>query len=135
MLYKFLSPRNTLLFIQIQREWPSFKVPRCLPFPEAKDGIKPSLQDLQSNTFPLCYLAKAPTSCAKVKWLFFLPWTFKIRDDQLKEGRVIERGGRKKRSFFHPWVSPRYAKAGWSQRMADDDRERSDWLSKEWWLG
>ena len=49
------------------------KVPCCLPFPEAKDGVKPSFQDLQSNTFPLCYLAKAPTSCAKVKRLFFLP--------------------------------------------------------------
>ena len=49
------------------------KVPCCSPSPEAKDGVKPSFQDLQSDTFPLCYLAKAPTSCAKVKRLFFLP--------------------------------------------------------------
>lgn len=48
------------------------KVPRCLPLPEAKDGVEPSFQDLQSDTFPLCYLAKPATSCAKVKRLFFL---------------------------------------------------------------
>ena len=44
-----------------------------LATPEAKDGVEPSFQDLQSNTFPLCYLAKPATSCAKVKRLFFLP--------------------------------------------------------------
>ena len=49
------------------------KVPCCSPLPEAKDGVEPSFQDLQSDTFPLCYLAKPATSCAKVKRLFFLP--------------------------------------------------------------
>lgn len=33
------------------------KVPCCSPLPEAKDGVEPSFQDLQSDTFPLCYLA------------------------------------------------------------------------------
>ncbi|KAH7511596.1 hypothetical protein FEM48_ZijujMtG0001500 (mitochondrion) [Ziziphus jujuba var. spinosa] len=42
---------------------------RCSPLPEAKDGVEPSFQDLQSDTFPLCYLAKPATSCAKVKRL------------------------------------------------------------------
>ena len=50
-----------------------FKIPCCSPLPEAKDGVEPSFQDLQSDTFPLCYLAKPATSCAKVKRLFFLP--------------------------------------------------------------
>lgn len=49
------------------------KVPCCSPLPEAKDGVEPSFQDLQSDTFPLCYPAKPATSCAKVKRLFFLP--------------------------------------------------------------
>ena len=49
------------------------KIPCCSPLPEAKDGVEPSFQDLQSDTFPLCYLAKPATSCAKVKRLFFLP--------------------------------------------------------------
>lgn len=49
------------------------QVPRCSPLLEAKDGVEPSFQDLQSDTFPLCYLAKPATSCAKVKRLFFLP--------------------------------------------------------------
>ena len=49
------------------------KVPCCSPLPEAKDGVEPSFQDLQSDTFPLCYPAKPTTSCAKVKRLFFLP--------------------------------------------------------------
>lgn len=49
------------------------KVPCCSPLPEAKDGVEPSFQDLQSDTFPLCYLAKPATSCAKVKRLFLLP--------------------------------------------------------------
>ncbi|KAH1188341.1 hypothetical protein GmHk_U059641 (mitochondrion) [Glycine max] len=47
--------------------------PCCSPLPEAKDGVEPSFQDLQSDTFPLCYPAKPATSCAKVKRLFFLP--------------------------------------------------------------
>lgn len=46
---------------------------RNLLVAEAKDGVEPSFQDLQSDTFPLCYLAKPATSCAKVKRLFFLP--------------------------------------------------------------
>ncbi|KAI5677309.1 hypothetical protein M9H77_08259 [Catharanthus roseus] len=37
------------------------------PLLKAKDGVELSFQDLQSNTFPLCYLAKPATSCAKVK--------------------------------------------------------------------
>ncbi len=42
------------------------KVPCCSPLPEAKDGVEPSFQDLQSNTFPLCYLAKpAPAYVSK----------------------------------------------------------------------
>lgn len=49
------------------------QVPCCSPLLEAKDGVEPSFQDLQSDTFPLCYLAKPATSCAKVKRLFFLP--------------------------------------------------------------
>nr|YP_009526540.1 hypothetical protein [Ammopiptanthus mongolicus]AXV54299.1 hypothetical protein [Ammopiptanthus mongolicus] len=49
------------------------EVPCCSPLPEAKDGVEPSFQDLQSDTFPLCYPAKPATSCAKVKRLFFLP--------------------------------------------------------------
>jgi hypothetical protein len=49
------------------------KVPCCSPLPEAKDGVEPSFQDLQSDTFPLCYPAKPATSCAKVKRFFFLP--------------------------------------------------------------
>ena len=49
------------------------QIPCCSPLPEAKDGVEPSFQDLQSDTFPLCYLAKPATSCAKVKRLFFLP--------------------------------------------------------------
>ncbi|WVY89778.1 hypothetical protein V8G54_035292 [Vigna mungo] len=49
------------------------QVPCCSPLPEAKDGVEPSFQDLQSDTFPLCYPAKPATSCAKVKRLFFLP--------------------------------------------------------------
>lgn len=57
------------------KESPLFlmRVPCCSPLPEAKDGVEPSFQDLQSDTFPLCYLAKPATSCAKVKRLFFLP--------------------------------------------------------------
>ncbi|KAK7296959.1 hypothetical protein VNO77_46275 [Canavalia gladiata] len=51
-------------------------VPCCSPLPEAKDGVEPSFQDLQSDTFPLCYPAKPATSCAKVKRLFFLPRSF-----------------------------------------------------------
>ncbi|CAJ1972474.1 unnamed protein product [Sphenostylis stenocarpa] len=42
-------------------------VPCCSPLPEAKDGVEPSFQDLQFDTFPLCYPAKPATSCAKVK--------------------------------------------------------------------
>ena len=38
------------------------QVPCCLPLPEAKDGVEPSFQDLQSDTFPLCYLAKPATA-------------------------------------------------------------------------
>lgn len=38
------------------------KVPCSSPLPEAKDGVEPSFQDLQSNTFPLCYLAKPATA-------------------------------------------------------------------------
>ncbi|KAK7322008.1 hypothetical protein VNO80_35192 [Phaseolus coccineus] len=49
------------------------EVPCCSPLPKAKDGVEPSFQDLQSDTFPLCYPAKPATSCAKVKRLFFLP--------------------------------------------------------------
>ncbi|CAI8584213.1 unnamed protein product [Vicia faba] len=49
------------------------KVLCCSPLPEAKDGVEPSFQDLQSHTFPLCYPTKPATSCAKVKRLFFLP--------------------------------------------------------------
>ena len=48
-------------------------VPCSSLLPEARDGVEPSFQDLQSDTFPLCYLAKPPSSCAKVKRLFFLP--------------------------------------------------------------
>ncbi|CAL0314974.1 unnamed protein product [Lupinus luteus] len=36
-------------------------VPCCSPLPEAKDGVEPSFQDLQSDTFPLCYPAKQIT--------------------------------------------------------------------------
>lgn len=60
-LYK-KSPRHFILLR---------KVLCCSPLPEAKDGVEPSFQDLQSDTFPLCYLAKPATSCAKVKRLFF----------------------------------------------------------------
>ena len=38
------------------------QVPRCSPLLEAKDGVEPSFQDLQSDTFPLCYLAKPATA-------------------------------------------------------------------------
>lgn len=63
----FLTKESPRLFTLLR------KVLCCLPLPEAKDGVEPSFQDLQSNTFPLCYLAKPATSCAKVKRLFFLP--------------------------------------------------------------
>lgn len=41
------------------------RVPCCSPLLEAKDGVEPSFQDLQSDTFPLCYLAKPASPCAK----------------------------------------------------------------------
>lgn len=41
------------------------QVPCCSTLPDAKDGVEPSFQDLQSDTFPLCYLAKPATSLPK----------------------------------------------------------------------
>ncbi|KAH0687273.1 hypothetical protein KY284_017826 [Solanum tuberosum] len=53
-------------------------------------GVKPSFQDLQSDTFPLCYLAKPATSCAKVKRLFFLLRSFFF---YICGGGLPEKGG------------------------------------------
>lgn len=40
------------------------------PFKKARDGIEPSLKDLQSFTLPLCYLAKIYIFMKKSKKLF-----------------------------------------------------------------
>ncbi|GMN33481.1 hypothetical protein TIFTF001_004183 [Ficus carica] len=66
LLYR-LSLFNTLLVL-LRSDW---KLNPQLT--SDRDGVEPSFQDLQSDTFPLCYLAKPATSCAKVKRLFFLP--------------------------------------------------------------
>ena len=41
---------------------------------EAKDGVEPSLQDLQSDTFPLCYLALNETKHEPTSFFRCMPY-------------------------------------------------------------